>query len=205
MADNLTAGKRYTAKKLIGADARESLLLAELPGPSILHISTHSFYCGEFEGNSGNLFAEALVRSGIALSGANRGMDRFSDMDFDQREDGILTALEILALDLDGVELVVLSSCESGVGTVMGSEGAIGLKYAIGAAGAEASIVSLWSVPDLQTATFMDSFYRAWVAGERKSEAHRRACKELIDEARKSYGHSHPNLWAGFVMTGIGN
>jgi hypothetical protein len=46
-----------------------------------------------------------LLRSGLALAGANTfqiGADN-----------GILSALEVSSLDLDGTELVVLSACEN--------------------------------------------------------------------------------------------
>ena len=75
--------------------------------------------------------------SGLALAGANRGKeqmaaDRASGEDVDT---GILTAKEIGTLNLDGVDLVVLSACETGLGQAAGGEGLLGLQRAFQSAG----------------------------------------------------------------------
>lgn len=62
-----------------------------------------------------------LIRSGLALVGA-------SVRAAPDGEDGILTALEIAKLDLSGAEMVVLSTCETGVGDVDNREGVYGLR-----------------------------------------------------------------------------
>lgn len=60
-----------------------------------------------------------LLRSGLALAGANR---RASGQD-----DGILTAMETTSLDLAGTQLVVLSACETGMGDVRTGDGVVHL------------------------------------------------------------------------------
>jgi CHAT domain-containing protein len=85
---------------------------------------------------------DPLLRSGLALAGANHG--KSGD------EDGIVTALEAASLDLSGTKLVVLSACDTGVGEVMNGEGAQGLRRALVLAGSE-SQVSDEATKDLMT------------------------------------------------------
>ena len=61
--------------------------------------------------------------SGVAFAGANRT----HESGFNQ---GILTALQVAALELSGVELVTLSACETGLGRSFGGEGLLGLQRA---------------------------------------------------------------------------
>jgi CHAT domain-containing protein len=92
--------------------------------------------------------------SGLVLAGANK-------------DTGILTALEVAELDLSGVQLAVLSACETGLGQEHAGEGLLGLQRAFQMAGARATVCSLWSVHDAATAVLMEEFYaRLW----RKSE-----------------------------------
>ena len=72
--------------------------------------------------------------SGLALAGANRA----GKPDTPDADDGILTAEEIATQDLDGVQLVVLSACETGLGQAAGGEGLLGLQRAFQSAGARA-------------------------------------------------------------------
>ncbi len=52
-----------------------------------------------------------LLQTGLALAGANHRTQSALD-----EEDGILTAEEIAALNLAGVEWAVLSACDTGLG-----------------------------------------------------------------------------------------
>ena len=83
-----------------------------------------------------------LLLSGLALAGANR---RATSGD---GEDGILTAEEVGALDLGGVEWAVLSACDTGLGEIRAGEGVFGLRRAFQVAGVRTVIMSLWSVQD---------------------------------------------------------
>jgi CHAT domain-containing protein len=75
-------------------------------------------------------------------------------------DDGILTADEIAFLPLGGVELVVLSACETGLGETAGGEGLLGIQRAFQIAGARTTVASLWKVDDDATRTFMTEFYK---------------------------------------------
>jgi CHAT domain-containing protein len=135
-----------------------------------------------------------LLLAGIALAGAN---DR-------EKGDGILTALEITALDLRKTDLVVLSACDTGLGTLARGQELLGLRWAFAYAGAKNLVTSLWTVPDAETATLMGHFYTAlWEKGLPVAEALRAAQLTMLKEAR-SKGDPAPHAWGAFVASGSG-
>jgi CHAT domain-containing protein len=186
-----------------GAAATEGQLKL-LHGPRILHLATHGFFLPDqvvattinglaARGDSGSAvsFENPLLRSGLALAGANK---LNSDDD-----DGVLTAFEAAGLDLSGTQLVVLSACETGLGRVSNGEGVYGLRRALVIAGAESILMSLWQVDDAATKDLMTGYYRKIGAGEPRSAALRAVQLDL--SARSNY--SHPYYWAAFFPTGV--
>lgn len=189
------------ARTFTGAQATEAAV-KQVKAPSILHIATHGFFMNAAAGARGDapaalqgsraLLAEnPLLRSGLALAGANV-------LDGDGGEDGVLTALEAAGLDLRGTELIVLSACETGVGEVQSGEGVYGLRRALVLAGAESQLMSLWKVNDDATRELMVGFYKKLQAGAGRSEALRQVQLKLLGD--EEYGH--PYFWAGFIMSG---
>ncbi|MGD8727718.1 MAG: CHAT domain-containing tetratricopeptide repeat protein, partial [Gemmatimonadales bacterium] len=125
-----------------------------------------------------------LLLSGLALAGANRvaaGSDRGSSQ---TAEDGILTAEEIAALDLRGVEIASLSACDTGLGTVEIGEGVFGLRRALEIAGVRTVLMSLWPVPDREAREWMTHFYEAELAGESVLDASRGASLAVLEQLR---------------------
>jgi CHAT domain-containing protein len=205
--------KLLGVEALAGADARESLL-KQVHGPRLLHIATHGFFLTDQQqlrpqtrapgsqlpaGVSGSSFLRPplvgmgenpLLRSGLALAGANQRDEG--------AEDGILTALEMAGLDLTGTQLVVLSACDTGLGTVANGEGVYGLRRAVVMAGAEAQLTSLWKVSDEVTRKLMESYYRRLIAGEGRAEALRAVQLGMLDDTWMR----HPYYWASFVPIG---
>lgn len=107
---------------------------------------------------------QSLLYSGVALTNANNvgGLTR--------GQDGILSAREICNLDLSGVDLVVLSACETARASVV-DEGVTGLIRALKMAGVKTIIASLWEVDDAATRYFMEEFYRNLKSGRSKKDA----------------------------------
>ena len=183
---------------LIGEDATETKFKT-LNGKSanILHVATHGFF---FDNKTDDLntieFKKAenpLLRSGLLLAHANYAW-QFGGNPY-ERNDGILTALEISNLDLSNTSLVVLSACETGLGDIKGNEGVYGLQRAFKMAGVNFIIMSLWEVPDEETAEFMTNFYELWL---KNNDIH----KAFTNTQRKMHKlyPNNPEKWAAFVL-----
>lgn len=139
-----------------------------------------------------------LSLSGLVLAGANAREETMAG-----EEDGILTAEEVATLDLRGVECVVLSACDTGVGEVMASEGVFGLRRAFRIAGAKTLVLSLWPVEDASTRFWMRELYRETFAdGASTAEAVRAASLRTLEWARKSGASTSPATWGAFVASG---
>jgi CHAT domain-containing protein len=170
-------------RMLVGPDAT-GWALKHVDAPSILHIATHGFFLPAIGA------ANPLLRSGLALAGANRRSGR--------DDDGILTALEASGLNLWGTKLVTLSACDTGLGEVKNGEGVFGLRRAFVLAGAETLVMSLWPVSDYVARETMIIFYTGLKHGLGRGEALRQAQLAML----KRKGREHPFYWASFIQSG---
>jgi CHAT domain-containing protein len=140
--------------------------------------------------------AKPAQLSGVALAGACDDAPVGDD-------DGVLTAAEAAWLDLDGCELVALSSCDSGRGVPQDGESVIGRRRSLRLAGAQSTLTALWRVDDAATAGLMADFYGRWAAGASKAEALRGAKLSALAAARAAQrGAGCPGLWGAFVLEG---
>lgn len=186
---------REPVAALLGAGASEERLKAEAAGKSTLHLATHGYF---LQGECASIMQEnPLLLSGLVLAGANDDGTNAREID-----DGILTAEEVAALDLEGVKLAVLSACDTGRGEIAIGEGVYGLRRAFELAGARSVIMSLWPTPDVEARHWMETFYRANLEGASIPEATRRASLANLDMLRESGEEPHPYLWGGFVAAG---
>ena len=170
---------------------------------------------------------KALTRSGLLLSGANIALQGKPLPE--GIEDGILTAKELAELDLRGVDLVVLSACQTGLGEIAG-DGVFGLQRGFKKAGANTLLMSLWKVDDNATRLLMTQFYKNLFAGKSKFESLRDAQKYVRDyevnvetasdkqwkslarqkknqskkqtskKVKKIKKYKDPYYWAGFIL-----
>lgn len=111
-------------------------------------------------------------------------------------EDIFLQMSEVLGLQLNA-EIVVLSACNTGSGTVDHAEGVQNLGRAFMMAGSRSTVISLWQVADDSTALLMHEFYKNILAGKNKRDALAEARSEVF-----SGGYKHPFYWAPFVLMG---
>jgi len=188
-------GKREEIQLWIGADASEERLRRELPGKRVLHLATHGFFVSEDECDVPR--STPLLRSGLVLAGANDPASGGADQD-----DGILTAEELVTLDLRGVELAVLSACEGGRGEVREGEGVHGLRRALEIGGVRSTVTGLWPASDRWTERWMTRFYESRLDGENLPGAARSASLHCLKRLRDSGQAPHPYLWSGFVTAG---
>ena len=165
------------------------LAVQRVKAPRILHIASHGFFLDDW-GDRSNGASNPLLRSGLALAGANVGAGA--------RGDGILTALEASSLDLWGTKLVTLSACDTGVGEVRDGEGVYGLRRAFVLAGAETLVMSLWPVADFIARDAMVAYYTRLRSGLGRGDALRQAKLALLKHRQRR----HPYYWAGFIQSG---
>jgi len=116
----------------------------------------------------------------------------------DQNGNQGLEVREVYELNLSRTTLVVLSACETQLGTQSRGDDIVGLNRAFIFAGASTVIASLWTVDDRATGFLMHSFYTHLKRGTGKAEALRMA----QSETRRQY--PNPYYWAAFVLTGDG-
>ncbi len=114
-------------------------------------------------------------------------------------EDGILQASEVIQLQLDA-ELVVLSACETAVGTLQGQEGISALSGAFLLAGARRVVSTLWAIDDSASLSLMKRFYRHFPEHHSAAKALRTAKREMIAELGRD---AIPHYWAGFTFEGV--
>jgi CHAT domain-containing protein/tetratricopeptide (TPR) repeat protein len=204
-------GAESNAVQLTGVAASERAFKQQAQGKRVLHLATHGFFLGgkcvsalgAGEKPSGEVPVSSpgenpLLLSGLALAGANHRQAAGPD-----EEDGILTAEEIAALDLSGVEWAVLSACDTGVGEVKAGEGVLGLRRAFQVAGVRTLITSLWPVEDRVARDWMGQLYRArLVLGLTTIDAVHQANLKTLRQRRAKGLTTHPFYWAGFVAAG---
>ena len=140
-----------------------------------------------------------LLRSGIALSGAN--LLAKGELD-EQSDDGLVTAMEVSGMDLRNTDLVVLSACDTGVGETSKGQGVIGLRRAFQQAGARSLVMSLWKIPDKETKDLMIEFYNRLKTGKPKLTALREASLSAMQATKNKTGSTHPFYWGGFILVG---
>jgi CHAT domain-containing protein len=184
--------------------------------PSVLHIATHGFFLPDqirnFQKdatriviiNSNDMkvmnqlhwtrMEDPMLRSGLALAGANTWLNN-GYLSYGA-ENGILTAYEILLMDLSNTELVILSACETGLGEIHMGEGVFGLRRAFVLAGAQTLVMSLWKVPDEQTKELMVDFYKRLLSGKPRAEALREAQLAMKEK------YPDPYYWGAFICQG---
>jgi CHAT domain-containing protein len=178
---HLFENKKKDAKVYLYTDASELNFKNNAGKYTYVHISSHGFSNDKDPKLSGIVFSQP--DSSVAT--------------LHDPEDGILYAGETYNLNLKA-DLVVLSSCESGLGKLIKGEGIQALSRGFLSAGTPNIIFSLWKALDKPTKELMIDFYSYLLGGESYAEALRKAKLNLINNSKTAF----PHFWGGFVLMG---
>ena len=211
---DLLAGKNISTTLYSGGTGTEESF-RNLSGQShrIIHLATHGMYVNpdgvDIKKNEKNFdFLEsltsvndpvkediALTHSFLVMAGGNNVISRKPVSD--KKNDGILTSKEISQLDLSGLDLVVLSACESALGDI-NNGGVYGLQRGFKKSGANTIVMSLDKVDDEATRILMVEFYRNLMNGKTKRQSLQDAQQRLRKVENGKY--DDPRYWASFIM-----
>ncbi len=167
-----------SCRKLVGLDASLTNVLSIMGDYKILHFATH--------GISNKISPEL---SGILLSLVDEN---------GKPANGLLSNSKVASLKVNA-DLVVLSSCESGLGEEFEGEGTIGIARSFIYAGAKRVITTLWPVDDEATSEFMKNFYRAMFKENASPSA---ALRQAQLKMRENPKWSSPFFWSAFTIEG---
>lgn len=202
--EKLALQKNIIPSLYTGWDATEESIksLNGKNSPSVLHIATHGFFLADPKkkldnsiATEGKVFRQSdnpMMRSGLTMAGANYAWD---NKPVEGIQDGILTAYEVSNMYLPNTKLAVLSACETGLGDIHGNEGVYGLQRAFKIAGVKNLIMSLWKVPDSETAEFMTVLYKKLFTGESIEESFYHTQTEMKNKYR-----NEPYKWAAWIL-----
>ncbi len=170
----IAVAKMLKTQPLIGRTATRENLLARLGRAKLIHLATH----------------------GLLEYGQDSGLDAMGAIALTKTADdpGLLTATTIAALKTRA-DLVVLSACDTGRGTITG-DGVLGLARSWMAAGASSVVVSLWAVNDQSTSELMQAFYRGLAGQPDRAVALRQAMLDTMAQ------YPSPYDWAAFSLMG---
>lgn len=117
--------------------------------------------------------------------------------DNENSNDDLLFATEIQMEEIQA-DLVVLSSCESGIGRLIEGEGLIALNRSFIYSGARNVLFSLWKVNDQYSSDLMINFYKNYIKTPSYTTALREAKLKLLQNPTTA----NPRFWAPFVLMG---
>jgi CHAT domain-containing protein len=211
---------------LVGPGASEQALKKDAPGKTFIHIATHGIVVDDtcsvmLSGSRGIGGVEPVHpekanqkptastpapskttnpwlgrQVWLALSGANRAGESQDE------NEGLLTAEEIVTMDLRGTQWVVLSACQSALGSGWTREGVLGMQRSFHLAGARSVIASHWSIGDESTREWMNALYAARAPGKPAGAAVGDACRTVLASRRANGRSTHPFYWAAFTANG---
>lgn len=170
--------KNTTNKYYLESEASESVFKQQINDFNIVHLALHGI------GDTLNPLESRLIFRSEA----------------DSVEDGNLYAHELYNLNLENLNLAILSACESGIGKHQPGEGLLSIARGFAYAGCPSQIISLWKIDDRTTAQMMSNFYRHLSEGKAIDIALAQAKADYLAGANEF--NTHPSYWAAFLQMG---
>ncbi len=174
--------RMFQTKAYLGAEAKQKLLWGKKQ-KDMIHIAVH----GEHITTDAKvqIFENLFVGFILKFAGYEDWKEGRRDKDYGN---GVVPGDDFLFMDLTNTKLVVLSACESGVGFMGSLSAGHGIGWAIGVAGAQNTIATLWKVSDDSSAVLMILFYRnlrIMPIGDALHEAKKSLRTLTLEEIRK--------------------
>lgn len=160
----------------------------------LIHIGTHGYFNPDMDVHAPDY--NPLLSSGLYFAGAQNTL--WESPEPGMTDDGILNSHEISMMDLRGLQLTVLSACETASGR-LNPDGVFGLQRGFKQAGARSILMSLWKVDDKATQLLMTEFYGNLLEGDNQYEALRKARLSVRD------AFPNPRFWAAFILVDADN
>ncbi|HEU0202360.1 MAG TPA: CHAT domain-containing protein, partial [Burkholderiaceae bacterium] len=190
-----TIAQLLQSEPLIGKQATKAAFTARLEQAQLVHLATHGLLDDVSQSRPKMPFARHAALNTLFKPGTVQFRSPGSlALAPDAQDSGLLTADEIAQLRTNA-NLVVMSACDTGRGTIVG-DGVIGLTRSWVAAGVPSVVASLWAVPDEPTSTLMLAFHQSLQQRRDKASALRQAMLQV--RAR----YPIPMAWAAFVLFG---
>jgi CHAT domain-containing protein len=165
---------------LLNRQATKEKFLQLLPHYQVVHFATHASAGNDSSRQSYIAFNNTLADATTAY----------------------LYSEEIANLDMDSVQLVYLSACETGYGQLVKGEGIMSLSRAFAYAGCPDIITSLWQADDAATAEITKQFYHYYYKGYPVAKALQQAKKDYLNNPAIDKRKKTPFYWAHLVFVG---
>lgn len=169
-------GAKSTGGLFLDREATIANFKSRAPEMGTIHLGTHA----QANTESGNF-------SFVVFSDGQGGYDSL-----------FVNDIQLMELQAD---MVVLSACETAIGTIYRGEGTISLARSFLYAGARSVMTTLWSIDDVANRDIMLDFYAFHQNGGRSKAAALRDAK-LGHLNRSDRYNAHPVYWAAFVSMG---
>ncbi|MCJ7449567.1 MAG: CHAT domain-containing protein [Bacteroidales bacterium] len=169
---HVTGGRSY-----LNNEAKESVYKTESPKYDIIHLAMHTFLNDQYPMNSAMIFSQIN----------------------DTTEDGMLHTYEVYGIPLKA-RMVVLSSCNTGMGLLFSGEGILSLARGFLYSGSQSVVMSMWEIEDKSGLEIMKMFYDNLKRGNSKSESLKKARANYLGKANQMT--SHPYFWSSLVVYG---